>query len=295
MLQGPAHLIELGEVNTRVERSAAAPLPERPAAPSSPYRVARMKINSSLERSFNEATGPKMGPKLAQVVKRALVWWLNPRRDLRKGDVLEVLYEPLEDAEPIAHAIWFSSQKLGAPKTAIRFKPEGANFARWYERSGLELERALKSSPIQNYEQITSLLGDGRRHKGIDFKAPVGTPIQAPFSGKIRRRNWSTRRNGNCLELFDPKTQTTAYFLHLDRIDRGMRPGRYVKRGQRLATSGNTGRSFAPHLHYQLERRGRVIDPFRYYPTKRARLSSAQIEALEQQLARYEALKSGSS
>ena len=300
-LKAPAEArIELGVVNARNEvllpKAPQTPTPPTPPAPpASPYRSVRFEVVSSLERSFVEATDEEIGPKLTQVVKRALVWWVNPRRELYKGDRLEVVYEPVEDAEPIAHAIWFTSQKLGKTKAAVRFQAEGDKFARWYEPDGRELEKQLRHSPIEEYEQITSLLGDGRRHKGIDFKAPTGTPIRAPFSGRVVRRNWARRRNGNCLEIFDPKTKTTAYFLHLDRIGRGMRPGRWVKRGQQLATSGNTGRSFAPHLHYQLERRGRAIDPFRYYPTRRARLQGAQVKALGEELAQFEALRSGSS
>ena len=51
--------------------------------------------------------------------------------------------------------------------------------------------------PLDSWEQITSLLKDGRQHKGVDFKTPVGTPVKATFDGTITRKNWSSAATGN--------------------------------------------------------------------------------------------------
>ena len=238
--------------------------------------------------------GAEEGPRLAQVVKRVLVWWIDVRRDFRKGDTIELVYEPIPGEEPDVHAIWFESQKLGGTRTAIRFKASGAKFARWYDGDGTEVAESLVNPPIADYEQITSLLRDGRRHRGVDFKAPVGTPIIAPFDGVITRRNWSRRRNGNCLEMRS-KSGLTVFFLHLDRIPDRIRPGLRVRVGDRLADSGNTGRSTAPHLHYQLERSGKVVDPFRVHKTRQGRLSPEDHQAARVALARYDKLRAGSN
>jgi len=68
---------------------------------------------------------------------------------------------------------------------AYRFQPAGAPFARFYTPGGEDLERRLVPSPLDSWEQITSLLKDGRKHKGVDFKTPVGSPVKATFDGTI--------------------------------------------------------------------------------------------------------------
>ena len=47
---------------------------------------------------------------------------------------------------------------------------------------------------------------NGRKHAGVDFKTPVGTPVVAPFDGLVVKRNWNFRFNGNCLDIVDSKT-----------------------------------------------------------------------------------------
>ncbi len=277
-----------------------APIPQMGIQAAGPQTGSKVfgtaDIEGSLEGAMIKIAGPEQGPRLSQVVKRVLVWWMNLRRDLRKGDRIEVIYEiQAGDAEPIAHAIWFTSSKLGGLRTAVRFRTSSDRFARWYEANGTEVAQRLAAPPIQDYEQITSLLKDGRRHKGVDFKAPVGTPVLAPFNGVVSRRNWSRRRNGNCLELVNSKNGNNAYFLHLDSIPKHIQPGRRVKVGDTVALSGNTGRSTAPHLHYQLERKGRVLDPFRVQKTQQRRLSPEDQQAARTAWARYETLRAGSN
>jgi murein DD-endopeptidase len=284
-----------------VELEAALPEPAlvapRPAGVAPPggaatppsdgtLRFLRAEVRSNLEAAMTEQVGGELGPALAQVVKRSLVWWANPRSDLRKGDRLDVAFATRGAEEPLVHALWFTSQKFGKTFAAVRHQPEGARFARFYQADGSELELQLVGGPMREYEQITSLLSDGRGHKGVDFKAPVGTPIYAPFDGTIARVNWSRRRNGNCLDLVRPNGDHVL-LLHLDRMEPGIRAGVRVKAGAPIARSGNTGRSTAPHLHYQLQNgpRGRVLDPFRVHPTRRAKLPPAETARVAARLA----------
>jgi murein DD-endopeptidase MepM/ murein hydrolase activator NlpD len=272
-------------------------------------RAITVTLRGPLEESVAAALAPEdraWASQLTQVVNRILVWSLQVARDGRKGDKLEVLFE-LPSAqptaivavgdggpvgkEPVVLALRYGSQKLGKLVTAYRFKPEGAPFARYYTAAGVEVEEHLVDSPVADYEQITSLLRDGRRHKGVDFKTPVGTTVRAPFDGEITRRNWHFSANGNCLELVDPRTGRKAIFLHLEAAPKEMQPGRKVAKGEVIARSGNSGHSTAPHLHYQLEGPdGRVLDPFAVLPTRKVTLDGAAKTAFEQERSRLEPL-----
>ena len=262
--------------------AAAAPEGQDPAAAVDPVdpadeitgpKVFAGPIDRSLYQTFAGRLPRKLADPLTAVTGRLLVWWLDPARDLRKGDSIEVLYLP-STPEPKVLALRFQSGKAGKTFEAYAFQPDPEGPMRYFDAEGVEVEARLKNSPIDTYEQVTSLLSDGRGHQGVDFKTPIGTPVKAPFDVTVSRVNWSTRRNGNCLDLSGPGG-VHVLFLHLDKMAEGIRAGRKVKQGEVVAFSGNTGRSTAPHLHYQLQKGRKVLDPFRYHQTSHARLPEA--------------------
>ncbi|MBL8922272.1 MAG: M23 family metallopeptidase [Myxococcaceae bacterium] len=281
---------------------AAAPAPaSAPPAPAlAPLAVKKDKsglkaftatIAGPLETAVVAQVGRDVGGPLTQVVTRSLVWWFKVPGDLLKGDTLTAVYEERDGQEPMVHAVRFTSRKFGKTFEAFRFQAKGDAHARFIQLDGTTLEEQLVDPPIDDYEQITSLLRDGRRHKGVDFKAPVGTPVRATFDGVIARKNWNFRGNGNSLEIEESGGQgRTALFLHLSEIPRSVQPGDKVKRGQVLAKSGNTGRSFAPHLHYQLMKGATVVDPFESHKTRRDTLPPADRADFDAQVAKLKAL-----
>lgn len=265
-----------------------APEEEAPTLAAGTLYDLSLSIRGSVTRTLQEAVGKKVGDPLAQVAGRLLVWWVDLSRDLRRGDDLRLVYELPEGAEPVIHALSFTSQKLGRTFEAFRFQAQASDFARYYDREGREIELRLERSPIERYEQITSLLRDGRGHAGVDFKAPVGVPVVAPWAGVVKRTNFNQRINGRCVEIEDAKGRRFL-FLHLSELAEEMRPGAKVARGQLVGFSGNTGRSTAPHLHYQImSKAGRVLDPMKEHPTYRLSLKPAHLPAFRQVVERYE-------
>ena len=280
----------------------ATPVPPAPAAPvtSGPRRISAL-VAGPLEESIAAALGPGDRPlaaELTQVVNRILVWSLQVSKDARRGDRIEILFSPAppggsgatRSQEPVVEALRYTSQKLGRTFAAYRWQAPGARYPQYWRADGTGVEERLVDGPIRDYEQITSLVRDGRRHKGVDFRTPVGTPVYAPFDGVIERRNWKFSANGNCLDLVDPATGRRAIFLHLDVVPKSMQKGRSVKKGEEIAASGNSGRSTAPHLHYQLEdASGKVLDPFKVHRTLRAAIPAAGGPAFEAERARLDA------
>lgn len=288
-------------VEEPAEEAAPAPTPA-PTAPASeapkhePPRVVAegalqelsVEIRGSIPQTLGEALGRKVGEPLAQVTGRLLVWWVDLTRDLRRGDRLRLLYETPDQGEPVIHALAYESQKHGRTFEAFRYQAKGEEFSRYYDREGREVELRLERSPIERYEQITSLLRDGRGHQGMDFKAPVGVPIVSPFAGVVKRTNFNQRINGRCVEMEDAKGRRIL-FLHLSEVAPEMRPGAKVARGQLVGFSGNTGRSTAPHLHYQImTKNGRVLDPLKEHPTYRKSLPKAELAAFRKAVERLD-------
>jgi murein DD-endopeptidase len=254
-------------------------------------RFISITIDGPLERSLVAATGRELGQVLAQVVTRTLVWWISIPAELRKGDKLEVLFEERSSEEPIVHAIRLTSARAAKSFRAYRFKPAGATFARFYQPEGSEVELRLKDAPLDDYEQVTSHVKDGRRHKGIDFKTPLSSKVKATFDGTISRRNWHFRANGNCLEITEAGgAHRKALFLHLSELPRTAQVGIRVTKGEVIAASGNSGHSFAPHLHYQLMNGERVMDPFTTEATYRRSIRAEDRAGLDAEIARLDGL-----
>ena len=130
----------------------------------------------------------------------------------------------------------------------------------------LMLESIPSGFPVES-EQVTSRFGMRRHpiqertamHGGVDLRAPRGTPIYATADGVVE---WASKHHnsglGNMVKLVHNYGFTTIYG-HMDSID--VQVGHYVKRGELLGYSGNTGVSTAPHLHYEVRHLNRRLDP----------------------------------
>jgi murein DD-endopeptidase MepM/ murein hydrolase activator NlpD len=249
-------------------------------------------VDGPLERVIVTEVGRDVGLPLVQVAVRALVWWVDVPAGLRRGDRVELLYQTREGQEPVVHAIRFQSGKTGQAHSAYRFKAGGDAWPRLWQKNGEDLEVRLTSGPLDDWEQVTSLLRDGRGHHGVDFRTPVGTPVKAPFDAVVVRRNWNFKSNGNSLELKESsEPRRTAIFLHLSKVADEAKPGERVAAGQVVAHSGNTGHSYAPHLHYELHAsNGQVIDPWKSHATTRRKLADDQKSTFELEAKRLDEL-----
>jgi murein DD-endopeptidase len=281
-------------VATPASTPDAAPPPPLDPLQAAGLRYVKATIEGPLETALVAQVGRELGEPLSGVVTRNLVWWVRVPEDLRKGDTVEVLFSERQGAEPLVHAVRFTSSKSARTFEAYRFQAPGAAYPRYFTRDAQELELRLSHAPLDDHEQVTSLIRDGRGHRGVDFRVPVGTPVKATFDAVVTRKNWGFRVNGNCVELREQGgAGRTALFLHLSEVLPEIRPGGKVTRGQVIARSGNTGRSFAPHLHYQLEAPGgKVLDPFEAEGTMRKALPEEHKPAFLVEVARLEGLMS---
>lgn len=101
-----------------------------------------------------------------------------------------------------------------------------------------------------------------RKHKGMDFSAPTGTPIYATSDGKVIRVDGRAPGYGKHIRIDHGFGYVTLY-AHLSKYN--VRRGQEVKRGDVIGFVGNTGRSVAPHLHYEIRKDGKHLNPINFY------------------------------
>ena len=269
-----------------VEASLQTPEPAAaPVAIPSDIHVVKADITDSLSRTFQIAD-PEHADVVSAVYARLFAFDLHLRTDLKRGDSLKVAYTWDGALTRIAAASYVSGA-LGKTLNAYEFQATGDKYPSYWDENGQERELRLVDSPIADYEQITSLLKDRPKHHGMDFKTPEGTPITSPRSGRVEQVNWNWTNNGNCVEVVYPDS-TTAKFLHMSRVD--VKAGDTVQKGTALGLSGNTGHSTAPHLHYELEKNGTIVDPVDYHGTIRRSLPASDMAAFNTEKARLEAM-----
>jgi len=249
-------------------------------------RVASATVERNLAYTFHKAVGDG-SDALSATTARLFVWDLDLRRDLQRGDQVAVAWTMDQDL-PRIEAARFHSQKLGRTLTAYRFQASGDTWPSYWSADGKEVPHELLQTPLPDgYEQITSLLKDRPTHAGMDFKVPEGGRVVTPRAGTVTRTDWNWANNGNCVEV-RWADGTTAKFLHLS--ETSVKPGQRVGAGATVGKSGNTGHSTAPHLHYELEKAGRTLDPIDVHGTRRRTLPQADAQRFAQEVTRLDAL-----
>ena len=209
---------------------------------------------------------------LSAHIGRLMAWFMDIKKSMRNGDSINVVYQQLEGPEQFkVLKLSYKSQLFGKTYEAYYFDEFDQGNGGYFDSAGNEIAQRIveAQSPIRHYIEITSLPGDFRKaaggHSGTDFKAEVGTPIYSGFAGKVTRTNWNVRANGYCVEVDHPKLGIKTLYLHLSRVK--VKRGQTVQAGQQIAESGNTGRTFAPHLHYEIQNRknkNTIYNPFTF-------------------------------
>ncbi len=251
----------------------------RDFARASRLKVVRGGIDGAFDSSVQAAGGP---PALAYKIADILQWDVDFARDLKRGDRFEALYEEvLVDGKPygVQKVIAVAYEGDRGRKEAIRFGADGT----YYDGQGQPLRKMFLRSPLR-YSRITSrfsnrrfhpVLGVFRPHYGIDYGAPVGTPVQSTASGVVVSSGWE-RGGGNVVKVRHAGGYVTAY-LHLSRFARGVRAGARVRQGEVIAYTGMTGLATGPHLDYRVQRQGRWIDPLGLTSVRDQELPSRQL------------------
>jgi len=226
-------------------------------------RMAGGTVASSLYAASDEARLPdSVTRQLADVFSGQIDF----HRALRKGAVFSVVYETLEaEGEPLRTGRLLSAEIINDKKTydAVWFQEPGQKGA-YYTMGGDSLRRAFLASPMP-YSRRTSgfgmrehpILQTMRAHMGVDYAAPVGTPVISVADGVVAESSFQGGY-GNMVVIQHNANQSTAY-AHLSRMN--VRKGQAIKQGEVVGAVGSTGLSTGPHLHFEFRINGRHVDP----------------------------------
>ena len=126
--------------------------------------------------------------------------------------------------------------------------------------------------PVDNHQLTLLTASFGERvhpffktmtqHAGVDYSVPTGTAVFATADGEVRSLKARSQTSGLSIVIDHGNGYETVY-SHLDKVV--AQPGRHVNRGDIIAFSGNSGLSFAPHLHYEVRYKGKPVDPLNYF------------------------------
>jgi murein DD-endopeptidase MepM/ murein hydrolase activator NlpD len=191
-------------------------------------------------------------------------------RELRKGASFSVVYESFTaDGEPVSwnegvgrvlaaefvnggvahHAVWFG----GANGRGAYFDLDGSNKRGTFLASPMEFSRVTSGFAMRFHP----VLRDWRAHKGVDYAAPIGTPVRSVGDGTVEFAGWQNGY-GKVVQVQHSNDRSTLY-AHLSRIE--VTKGQRIDQGQQIGAVGMTGWSTGPHLHFEFHVGGQHQDP----------------------------------
>lgn len=224
------------------------------------------RIDSSL---FLAATEAGVDARVLAEMIKALSYDVDFQRDIREGDRFSILYtrKVAPNGETVGDAdIQYLSLELSGELYGYYAFADADGFVDFYNAKGQSIRKALLRTPI-NGARLSSgfgkrrhpVLGYTKMHKGSDFAAPTGTPIYAAGDGVVERANRFSSY-GNYVRIRHNSEWSTAY-AHMSRFAKGMTAGKRVRQGEVIGYVGTTGRSTGPHLHYEMLKAGKHVNP----------------------------------
>jgi len=219
---------------------------------------------SLFESVTNAGEQPELAMRLAEIFGYDLDFYTDPR----PGDTFRVVVEKkkLENGEFAAYGRILAAEYVNGrrPYCAVLFH-DTAGRAAYFTPEGKSLKKAFLHSPLKFAAPISShfsmhrfhpILKEYRAHPGIDYAAPVGTPVQSIGDGRVTFAGWRGGA-GNFVEIQHSNGYTTSY-MHLSRVL--VHAGQRVEQGQRIGLVGMTGLATGPHLDFRIQKRGQYLN-----------------------------------
>ena len=230
-------------------------------------RLATGMVRTSLFAATDDAGVPD---PIANQMAEMFSTDIDFHRELRKGDTFSVVYEALTaDGEPVpwnqgaGRVLAAEFVNAGHAFSSVWFADASGKGA-YFDLDGRSKHSAFLASPLA-FSRITSgfsmrfhpILKEWKRHEGVDYGAPTGTPVHVVGDGVVA---FAGQQNGygNVIQVQHSGNRMTVY-AHLSKID--VRRGDHVSQGEHIGDVGSTGWATGPHLHFEFRVAGVVKDP----------------------------------
>ncbi|MDB5572033.1 MAG: Peptidase [Hyphomicrobiales bacterium] len=217
------------------------------------------------------------------------------QRSVSGGDSFEVFYEESEEGDGRQELLYASVTARSETFRYYRYQSPDDGVLDFYDPSGRSTRKFLIRKPIAIGEQRSGfgmrfhpIMRYSRMHTGVDWAAPVGTPIVASGNGTVIK---AARESGygNRVEVQHANGYITTY-NHMSGFARGITEGVRVRQGQVVGFLGSTGLSTGPHLHYEVIVNGNFVDPLRIRLARTRELSGRQVAEFKRERERIDDL-----
>ena len=227
-------------------------------------KVAKAQIESSL---WNAIVDNNLNMGLAVELSEIYAWNVN-FFGLQKHDGFIVYYDELYvDSTSVGIGKIHGAKFLHHGKTFYAFNYENDDVKGFWDEDGNNVRKAFLKAPLK-YSRISSgftykrkhpVYKTVRPHTGVDYAAPLGTPVMSIGDGLVIHKGYKGG-GGNTVKIKHNNTYSTAY-LHLSRYGKGIKKGVRVEQGQIIGYVGSTGASTGPHLDFRVWKNKKPINP----------------------------------
>ncbi|MDC3154805.1 M23 family metallopeptidase [Pelagibacteraceae bacterium] len=226
-----------------------------------------VKIDKSIYESLKQVEVPD---NIIMEFVQLFSFDIDFQRDIRNGNSLKIMFDQYYDKYDNVvktGSIYFAEiNLLSSSYELYRFKSQ--DMVEYFNADGKSATKALMKTPI-NGARLSSgfgmrkhpILGYNKKHQGVDFAAPTGTPIMAAGTGHIEFVG-NNGGAGKYIRIKHLNGYKTSY-SHLSKYASGIKKNVRVTQGQTIGYVGNTGLSTGPHLHYEVIYNGERINPMK--------------------------------
>ncbi len=233
---------------------------------SSRRKTKSASIDNSLYMSLiDDDASPELAIKLSKIFA-----WQIDFYHIQKGDNFKVIYEELYvDSQFVSIGKIYGAYFQHYKKDYYAIPMVQDSVRQFFDENGNSLRKAFLKAPLE-FARISSgfsrnrlhpILKVHRPHLGVDYAAPVGTPVRSTGDGVVIDAGYS-RGNGNYLKIRHNSVYSTEY-MHLSKFGKNIKRGIGVKQGQVIGYVGKTGLATGPHLDYRFFVNGKPVDPIK--------------------------------
>ncbi len=238
---------------------------------SKPVEIVERRVKGVIESSlWNAMIDKGLTPSLAMEMSDIYAWTVD-FFGLQKGDYFKLVFleEQIDKKSVGVKEIKFAVfNHEGKDYYAIPFEGKDGKMG-YFDENGNGIKKAFLKAPLK-FSRISSYFSHARKHPvlrivrphhGVDYAAPIGTPVMSIGNGTVIKKGYAGGA-GHMVKIKHNTTFTSSY-MHLSKYAGGIREGARVSQGQVIGYVGSTGLSSGPHLDFRIYQNGKAVNPLK--------------------------------